>query len=313
MGQRRRGSRVHPAHPDQDAAVGRQRFGQISLGAGQRRQRASGRSFDVHRPPQRLQPRAAHPDGDHPGAGRGGLANPQLDHGHPVDEVGVTRHHDPRGLLQIDDARGVGRQQLPSGAALLTADDRAAAQRLLLDARPQVRFLVGLVAGGQDGHRPGAEPLDGGAQPVGDVVEHPVGLGRLQPAAAADHRRRQPGAGVERGVHVAAAVAQPALVDLGMVARQHARDPALADGGVGVAADRAAAADRGHVLDLPRPAAEPVGGRRQRAHRAQLGHVAGELAVVGTPSKVVMIDPAPRFSVTSCRSPATLSENRVQR
>jgi hypothetical protein len=33
----------------------------------------------------------------------------------------------------------------------------------------------------------------------------------------------------------------------------------------------------------------------------------------GRPSNVVMIDPAPRFSVTSCRSPETFSEKRVQR
>jgi hypothetical protein len=80
---------------------------------------------------------------------------------------------------------------------------------------------------------------------------------------------------------VAAAIAQPAVVDGRVVARQHPRHLSLADGRVGVAADRALAADGGHVLDLPRPAAEAVRGRGQCADRAQLGHVARELAVVG--------------------------------
>src|SRR5205823_4138748 len=48
-----------------------------------------------------------------------------------------------------------------------------------------------------------------------------------------------------------------------------------------VAANRAEAADRRHVLDLPRPRLEPVLRRRERADGAQLRDVAGEMAAVG--------------------------------
>ena len=78
----------------------------------------------------------------------------------------------------------------------------------------------------------------------------------------------------------AALVAEPALVDLGVVAREDALDLALARRRADVAADRAEAADRRHVLDLPRPRLEAVLRRGERADRAELGHVAGEVALV---------------------------------
>src|SRR5581483_7905577 len=79
----------------------------------------------------------------------------------------------------------------------------------------------------------------------------------------------------------AALVAQPAFVDLGVVARQDALDLALARRRGDVAADGAHAADRRGVLDLPGPRLEAVLRRGERADRAQLGDVAGEVAAVG--------------------------------
>ena len=75
----------------------------------------------------------------------------------------------------------------------------------------------------------------------------------------------------------AALVAEPALVDLGVVAREDPLDLALARRRADVAADRAEPADRRDVLDLPRPRLEAVLGRGERADRAELGHVAGEV------------------------------------
>src|ERR1700748_2170821 len=78
----------------------------------------------------------------------------------------------------------------------------------------------------------------------------------------------------------AAVIAEPALVDLGVVAREDALDLALARRGADVAADRAEAADGGHVLDLPRPSLEALLRRAQRAARAELDHVAGDRRAV---------------------------------
>ena len=105
------------------------------------------------------------------------------------------------------------------------------------------------------------------------VVEAPGALDAL-------HRRRHAVGCVERGIGEAAAVADPALVDLRVVAAEDAPHLALADRGARVAAGRAEAADRGDVLDLPRPRLEAVLGRGERADRAELDHVPGERRAV---------------------------------
>src|SRR4029077_13010292 len=87
--------------------------------------------------------------------------------------------------------------------------------------------------------------------------------------------------GVEVREGEAALVAEPALVDLGVVARKDPLDLALALVDVDVAADRTKAADARDGLELPRPDLEPRLGRQQGANRAELGHVAGESAGVG--------------------------------
>ena len=79
----------------------------------------------------------------------------------------------------------------------------------------------------------------------------------------------------------AALVAEPALVDLRVVAGEDPLHLPLAGRRGDVAADRAEAADRWDVLDLPRPRLEAVLRRSQRADRAELDHVPGERRLVG--------------------------------
>ena len=74
----------------------------------------------------------------------------------------------------------------------------------------------------------------------------------------------------------AALVAQPAVVDLLVVAAEHAQDALVADGEGDVALRRAQRADRARLLDVPRARAEAVRPRGQRADRAQLDDVAAE-------------------------------------
>ena len=77
-------------------------------------------------------------------------------------------------------------------------------------------------------------------------------------------------------IREAALVAEPAAVDLGVVAGEDPLDLPLADRRRRVAADRAAGADGGHVLDLPRPRVEAVEARRERSDRTELDHVPRE-------------------------------------
>src|SRR4029077_13005130 len=82
--------------------------------------------------------------------------------------------------------------------------------------------------------------------------------------------------GVEVREGEAALVAEPALVDLGVVAREDPLDLALALVDVDVAADRAEAADARDGLELPGPNLEPRLGRQQSANGAGLVPVPGD-------------------------------------
>ena len=101
-----------------------------------------------------------------------------------------------------------------------------------------------------------------------------------QLGALAHQRLDDPLVDVHGLVAEAAAVAHPAVVDLRVVAREHAHDALVAHGQLDVAVRRAARADRARALDVPRPRAEAVRARRQRADRAQLDDVARERADV---------------------------------
>ena len=87
--------------------------------------------------------------------------------------------------------------------------------------------------------------------------------------------------GVEHLEAVAAAVAEPAVVDLGVVAGEHPLHLLVADGEADVALARAERADRAGLLDVPGPGAEAVGVAGQRPDRAEVGDVAVEGRDVG--------------------------------
>src|SRR5487761_206365 len=82
------------------------------------------------------------------------------------------------------------------------------------------------------------------------------------------------------GEREAALVADPALVDLRVVAGENSLHLALAHRRVDVAADGAHAAHRRHVLDLPRAPFDPVLRRQERADRTELRDVARERTAV---------------------------------
>src|SRR6266508_5180010 len=82
-------------------------------------------------------------------------------------------------------------------------------------------------------------------------------------------------------VREASFVAEPALIDLGVVARQDPLHLPLASRGVDAAADRAQAAHGRNLLDLPRPPVEAVRRRGERADGTELDYVAAERRAVG--------------------------------
>ena len=261
----------------------RQRTAQLGgrVGRGhQGRVRGAGGGRDVVRAAQRLQPGAAHSHRDHLRPAGDRLADAKLDHRRALAQLGVARDHDRRGGVEVGDRGQIGSQRVQARVSVGAAHADAARQAFGQDARPQVGLLVGLRARGQHRDRPGAELGGGGAQPLGHVLQR-VALGdRLEPAAAADQRRGDAIGRAQLAQGIATAVAQPALVHLGMVARQHSHHVTLANRGRDVAAHGAAGAHGGDVLDLPGACLEAIGGRGQRSHRAQLGDVARELVGV---------------------------------
>ena len=209
-----------------------------------------------------------------------GLSHPQVEHPCGVVQLAVARDHDQVGLLEIGDPGGVGVEPFPgAGGGVGRGHERAAARRLD-GQRPGVQLLVGLLARGDDGHGVRAVQVHVVAQAPGDALDD-LAVARVVEAAVAAQQRAGEAVGrLQVLVGEAALVAQPALVELGVVARQHPLDAALAHRGPGVAAGRAQAADRRDVVDLPRPGLEAVLGRGQRADRAELDDVPRERADV---------------------------------
>src|SRR6266581_2156984 len=145
----------------------------------------------------------------------------------------------------------------------------------------ELRVRVG-VLGGQPaaGEYPHAQRVLRGPQPLGGPGQRlrPGSLAQY-PGPVLDHRRGDPveGGGVLEAPP--ALVAVPLLVDLGVVTGQAPHDLAAPPVGAHVAAGRAvlARAGRGHQVERPR--AEPVLGAGQRADRADLHGVAGEVGL----------------------------------
>ncbi len=143
--------------------------------------------------------------------------------------------------------------------------------------RDRGRGLHGLASREGDDHR-----AAGLLQAALGLVQSLLPRDRLEaPSAHPAPRDRDPVVGPQVSVGEAALVAQPPFVHLGVVSGEDPRHLALARRRPGVAPDRAEAADRGDVLDLPGAGAEPVGRRGERADRAELEDVAGEVRPIG--------------------------------
>ena len=218
--------------------------------------------------------RAGRMDGDDLGAGAASRAEPQIDDRRPLDDGVVADDEADLGRCRSPTAgRGMRRAHGCGSSGRIAAFEPSPwrTSRAIASACSSVSPPENATA-----TEPAAARSPGSAASTASSHDH---LG--EPAARQpDERRPQAIGGPQMVVGEPALVADPALVDLRMVARQHARDLALARRRPGVAPDRAEAADRGDVLDLPRPRAEAVDGRGERAHRAQLDDVAGEVGAV---------------------------------
>ncbi len=208
------------------------------------------------------------------------LADAQVEDRHLVQRVGAENQYG-LGVVDVVHARrerGVveAAQRLGAGTAARAAVDVGRAERAAHDALDQVALLV---RGPGAGERRRALAMS--AQPLRRRLDR-LGPGRrAQVAALADHRLGDAVGRVDHLVAEAALVAEPPVVDLVVVARQHPHDVLVADGELDVALARAERADRSRVLDVPGAGAEAVGLRRQGAHRAELDDVAVEGGDVG--------------------------------
>ncbi len=210
------------------------------------------------------------------------LADPQVEDRRVVDGVAVEHEHGV-GELEVRDRRlqrGVGelaRQRSRQRAAGRAGEVRRA-EPLAEQPLEEIRLLVRGVPAGERGGL-AARLL----QRRRGVVERLLPGRGHQRRALADERLRDPLVHVRGLVGEAALVAQPAVVDLVMVAREHPHHAVVADGQLDVALRRAVGADRAGALDVPRARAEAVGGGRERADGAELDDVAAERRDVGMP------------------------------
>ena len=208
------------------------------------------------------------------------LADPQVEDRGVVDGVAVEHEHRVR-VLEVGHGglqRGVGerarqprRHGAPRRACELRRPEALAEQPL-----DEEGLLVRRVPARERGRA-----AAGLLERVRGVVERLLPARRHEHRALADERLGDPLVDVRRLVGEAALVAQPAVVDLVVLAREHAHDAVVADGQLDVALRRAVGADGARALDVPRARAEAVGGRRQRADGAQLDDVAAERRDVG--------------------------------
>ncbi len=150
------------------------------------------------------------------------------------------------------------------------------AQHLAHQSREQQALLAGGAAA-----RERADPGPRAAQPGGGIFQRALPGDGAQFATVAHQRRGDARVAAEHRVGEAAAVAQPAVVDLGVLAGEHAQHALVAHRQRDVALGGAQRAHRAGILDVPRPRAEAVGLGGERADGAQLDDVAGEGRDVG--------------------------------
>ncbi len=156
--------------------------------------------------------------------------------------------------------------------------DVRGAQPVAQQPRQQESLLVGAGSGGDR-----ARVRARARQARGGLLQRALPRDGPQIAAIAHERLGDALVDVERLVGEAALVAQPAVVDLDVVARQDAQRALVAHGDRDVALRRAQRAHRARALDVPRARPEAVGPRGERADGAQLDDVAAERRHVGVP------------------------------
>ncbi len=192
------------------------------------------------------------------------LLDPQVDDRDVLLGVGRDHDNDAR-VIYLFDVHQVGRRSRDRRAAVLL--HLRALQRAVEQAAEQVRLLVGDVLGQRD-----AEARALALDALGQRAQRGAPRGPL-PA----HGRRDQAVGA---VHVrvveAAPVADPALVDVVVLARRDAHQLAAPLPQRDVAADRAFRAHAGRVRHVPRPRLEAPHARGEGADGAEVDDVAAE-------------------------------------
>ena len=193
------------------------------------------------------------------------LADPQVEDRRVVDRLGAEHEHGVR-ELEVRDGRLQRRRRqralhVERHVAAHARVDVTRGQPLAQQPLQQEAFLVG-----RRRRRPKrADRPARLAQRARGRAQRALPRGRPQRVAVAHQRLDDPLLGVDRLVREAALVAQPAVVDALVVARQHAQHALVAHRQLDVALRRAQRADGAGALDVPRPRAEAV--RRARSAR----------------------------------------------
>ncbi len=211
--------------------------------------------------------------GDHLCAGPSGRSQPEVDDGRPLDDGIVADDEAGVGVADSGKRRAEG---VEPGLEVV-GKKRDTATRRLRDARKGGCLLHSLCTGEGDDER-AARLLEAARGRLGRLL---VGDGVEAAAPHAQERLVDAVGGAQMLVPEAPLVAEPAFVDLRVVAGEDSCHRAFPRRRPDVAADRAETADRGDVLDLPGPRAEAVSRRREGADGAELDHVPGEMGAVG--------------------------------
>ena len=116
---------------------------------------------------------------------------------------------------------------------------------------------------------------------IGHVFQRGLPIDGLPDAALLEHGLGQAFVAVERFVREAVTVSDPAFVNGLVLERHHAHDPVVLDLHDEVGTGGVVRADRAAARELPSAGAVPKRLAGQRAHRADINHVARQLGVDG--------------------------------
>ena len=166
--------------------------------------------------------RAADAGQDERRAAAHGLADAQLEHAGHVAELAVAGDDDHVGAVEVGDGRAVGVEDLP-GAGARRGQPSSERRRRPRPSPPRRRPPRCLLPRGDDRDRArGRSRFDEVAQAPRDVSATSSQSRLVEAAPAADERPAVAVGGASGAPGEAALVAQPALVHLGVVAREHA-------------------------------------------------------------------------------------------